>query len=102
MLLIALPIPIIVNNFQAFYANQRFVVASNKRKTRIQEAKQEEYELRTSEHEQYCKGHFRSRGSLKSDLVLENDEDDPEELFNEESGLLKDHSTQMLYSPKKY
>ena len=92
VLVMSIPIPIIVNNFQAFYANQRFMEAAKKRKSRIDEAKIEEYENRVEELEDPTKG-------KSGEDVAGEDGDDCDELFNEASGLLRDKSTQgLLYT----
>ena len=49
VLVMSIPIPIIVNNFQAFYCSQRSEVAARKRKIRIREAKELEYMRRVGE-----------------------------------------------------
>ena len=49
VLCISLPIPIIVNNFQAFYCSQRSEVAARKRKIRIKDAKKLEYKKRLAD-----------------------------------------------------
>ena len=61
VLVMSIPIPIIVSNFQAFYANQRFVEAAKNRKSRISKAKDLEYEERVDEHEDDCTGHYDRR-----------------------------------------
>ena len=42
----SIPIPIIVNNFQAFYGTQKSEIAAKKRKIRIDDAKHQEYQSR--------------------------------------------------------
>ena len=108
VLVMSIPIPIIVSNFQAFYANQRFVEAAKNRKSRITKAKVDEYEGRVEEHDEYCTGHYKTsigsknmQENISSDYNIRNIEEDAEEVFNEESGLLRDQSTQGLYTPKK-
>jgi len=49
VLVMSLPIPIIVSNFEAFYANTKKVEASKERKARLVEMKQNEYEERVKE-----------------------------------------------------
>ena len=46
VLVMSIPIPIIVNNFQAFYGTQRSEIAAKKRKIRIDGAKVEEHKTR--------------------------------------------------------
>ena len=77
VLVMSIPIPIIVNNFQAFYCSQRSEVAARKRKIRIREAKNFEYDKRLG------------------DLQLE-DSDVEEE--GETSTLIRDTSTQKLFN----
>ena len=79
----SIPIPIIVNNFQAFYCNQRSEVAARKRKIRIREAKKIEFEKR-------------SRDLQQSDSECE------EEGEVETSILIRDNSTQPLYTARKF
>ena len=42
----SIPIPIIVNNFQAFYGTQRSEIAAKKRKIRVDGAKELEHKTR--------------------------------------------------------
>jgi len=49
VLVMSLPIPIIVSNFEAFYANTKKVEASKVRKARLRDEKQAEYEDRVRE-----------------------------------------------------
>ena len=81
VLVMSIPIPIIVNNFQAFYCNQRSEVAARKRKIRIREAKKFEFEKR-------------SRDLQLSDSECE------EEGEEETSILMRDNSTQPLYTAR--
>ena len=83
VLVMSIPIPIIVNNFQAFYCNQRSEVAARKRKIRIKEAKKIEFEKR-------------SRDLQLSDSECE------EEGEAETSILIRDNSTQPLYTARKF
>ena len=46
VLVMSIPIPIIVNNFQAFYGTQRAETAAKKRKVRVTEAKRSEHKER--------------------------------------------------------
>ena len=78
----SIPIPIIVNNFQAFYCNQRSEVAARKRKIRIREAKKFEFEKRSR------------------DLQLSDSECEEEEA--ETSILIRDNSTQPLCTARNF
>ena len=49
VLVMSIPIPIIVNNFQAFYGTQRSETAARKRKIRIAEAKKVEHKTRVQD-----------------------------------------------------
>ena len=49
VLVMSIPIPIIVNNFQAVYCSQRSEVAARKRKIRIKDAKKLEYKKRLAD-----------------------------------------------------
>ena len=79
VLVMSIPIPIIVNNFQAFYCSQRSEVAARKRKIRIREAKDCEYTRRMA------------------DLQLDDSELEEE---GETAALIGDNSSQPLYSVK--
>ena len=85
VLVMSIPIPIIVNNFQAFYCNQRSEVAARKRKIRVREAKKFEFEKRSR------------------DLQLSDSEcEDEGEGDGETSILIRDSSTQPLYTAKNF
>ena len=101
VLVMSIPIPIIVNNFQAFYANQRFEEAAKIRKSRITDAKLLEYKERIDELGDIAP-EPQNKAVTFSDYTIGKQEEDPEEIFNEESGLLRDISTQGLYKPKKF
>ena len=45
VLVMSIPIPIIVNNFQAFYCSQRSEVAARKRKIRIRAKKEADHKF---------------------------------------------------------
>lgn len=97
VLVMSLPIPIIVSNFEAFYANTKKVEASKERKARLVEMKQNEYEERVKELLDKKSGNILQSNNLnhmeKTDIPKEAQEysdSDNEFTFSEDCALLSE------------
>ena len=100
VLVMSLPIPIIVSNFEAFYANTKKVEATKLRKARLMEEKQAEYEDRVKELlENKSKNilnndqlnHITKTGNHTTGIEMErreDSEDDNDDTFSEDCSLL--------------